>query len=374
MKKSRINIVVGLILGVLIGSAFTFYSLYKKEQGDPVVYNSSKAEVRDIVKKSVATGSVVPRKEIEIKPMISGIIDELYVEAGTLIKKDTPIAKVRIIPNITSLSNAESRVKRADLSMKNAQLDYDRNKNLLEQGVLAPATFQQVELTVNNAIEELAAAKDNLQIVKRGVSGRSANATNTMVKSTMDGMILSVPVEEGNSVIESNNFNDGTTISTVANMRDLIFLGQIDESEVEKLKLDMELIVSIGAIEGKEYLAKLEYISPKGVEDNGAIQFEIKAAIQLSEEDFIRAGYSANADIVLSKKENVLSLSESLIQYGRDQKPFVEVKTGENSWEKRDVELGLSNGMHVEIVSGVSDSDEIKIWAMAGGGKGKKWN
>ncbi len=362
MKKGCLTTLVIFSLLVVVGAALTINYLYGKENQDPESFNTEQAKLSDIIVKSVATGSVEPRKEIEIKPQISGIIRELYVEAGDTVKYGDPIAKVKVIPNMLSLNNAENRVEQAKINLDNAELDFNRNKTLLDQGVIAMAEFQRFDVAKKGAMEEFKAAEDNLQIVREGVAKRSGQSSNTIVTATISGMILNVPIEEGNSVIEANNFNDGTTIASVADMEDLIFRGNIDESEVEKLKNGMTLIVTIGAIEGREFEAELEYISPKGADINGAIQFEVRAAIKLEAGEFIRAGYSANADVVLDRRDQVLAISERVIQFDKDQKTFVEVKVGENQWERRDVTLGLSDGITVEILSGITEVDEAKLW------------
>lgn len=369
MKKGCLTwlvIFIVLILGIAIG---VFAKLYMDGQEEVTQYETEQLEKDDIFVKSIATGSVVPRREIDIKPNISGIVDELYVEAGDKIAKGDVLAKIRVVANVAELSNIENRVNRAKITLDNAKRDYDRNKKLFEQEVIAAATFQQFEIGKQNAEEELAAAQDQLLITRRGVSSRSGKATNTLVKSTVDGTVLDVPLEVGNSVIEANNFNDGTTVAKVANMNDMIFSGKIDESEIEKLKEGMDILISVGAIEDSEFEAKLEYVSPQGVEENGAIQFDIKAAMHFPDSVFIRAGYSANANIVIDKREAVWTISEAVIQYEKDEsgkemtsknKPYVEVKTGDNSFEKRDVKLGLSDGIKVEILSGISEGDEVK--------------
>ncbi|NND77368.1 MAG: efflux RND transporter periplasmic adaptor subunit [Flavobacteriales bacterium] len=362
MKKGKLISLIIFIVIVFIAAAYVIYHLYEKENEDPLKYKGQVGSIESIILKSVATGSVQPRKEIQIKPQISGIITELYKEAGESVSSGDLIAKVKVIPNMVNLNNAENRVNRAMISMENAQMDYDRNKILLDQEVIAPADILPFELALRNAKEEKAAAEDNLQIIKKGVAKRSGAATNTLVRSTISGMILEIPVEEGNSVIEANNFNDGTTIASVADMKDLIFLGKIDESEVEKLKPGMDLIVKIAAIEDKTFNAKLEYIAPKGIEENGAIQFEIKAALNMAEGEFIRAGYSANADVVLDRRDDVFTISESVVQYDKENKTFVEVKVENDTWERRDVELGLSDGLKVEVLSGLAESDSLKLW------------
>jgi len=372
MKKGRLYALVLFIIAVLVAAGWTFNYLAEKEKEAPMEYKTQHAKQGDIVKKTIATGAIIPREEIEIKPQISGVVEEIFIEAGEKLKKRDPIARVKIIPNISGLSNAENRLNRAKIARSKAQADYDRNKELLDKGVIAPATFINIQNALDNAKEEVKAAQDNLSILKKGVSRRSGKTTNTIIKSTIDGMVLDVPVKAGNSVVEVSTFNAGTTIANIADMGDLIFLGKIDESEVEKLHEGMDIVITIGAIGDKEFNAKLEYISPKGVEDNGAIQFEIKAALKLPEDEFIRAGYSANADIVLDRKDDVLTISEALIQYDKEQKPFVEIEVGDNQWERRDVTLGLSNGMIVEVVSGITEDDAIKIWNQPIKRKGKK--
>lgn len=362
MKKGCLTALVIFSLLVVVGAGLTINYLYGKENQDPESFNTEQAKLSDIIVKSVATGSVEPRKEIEIKPQISGIIRELYVEAGDTVLYGDPIAKVKVIPDMLSLNNSENRVERAKINLDNAEIDFDRNSSLLDQGVIAIADFQRFDLAKRSALEEFNAAEDNLQIVREGVAKRSGQSSNTVVKATISGMILNVPIEEGNSVIEANNFNDGTTIASVADMEDLIFRGNIDESEVEKLKNGMMLIVTIGAIEGREFEAELEYISPKGVDINGAIQFEVRAAIKLEAGEFIRAGYSANADVVLDRRDQVLAISERVIQFDDEENTYVEVKVGDNEYERKDVELGLSDGITVEILSGITEEDEAKIW------------
>ena len=351
----RIAGLVG-ILGLFI---WTLYFLYQKNQEEPVVYETMTPTYRTIIKKSVATGSVVPRNETFIKPQISGIIQEIYVKPGDIVKNGDHIARVKVIPNMGALNSAENRVNRANIALNNAQMDYDRNKTLVDQGVISQAEFQQFEIARRQTMEELNASEDALAIVRDGVSKKAGNSSNTLIRSTVSGMVLDVPVEEGFNVIEANNFNDGTTIASIADMDNLIFQGRIDESEVEKLKLGMELIMNIGAIEQDEFKAILEYISPKGVTEEGAIKFEIEAAVQADTNHFIRAGYSANADVVLDRKDSVLAIDESLVTFEGD-KTFVELETESQKFEKREIETGISDGIHIEVTSGISKTDKLK--------------
>jgi HlyD family secretion protein len=357
MKKFfRIFLLVVFIAAVLA----TFGYLYNKSRKKPVVYEIKNPTVANIIKKTVATGSVVPRKEIAIKPQVSGIIEELYIVAGNKVKKGDLIAKVRIIPDMVNLNNAESRLKRAQINLDDARTVYDRQKKVYEQGVIPEADFQQYKLAYNNASEELESAENNLQLIREGVSKKSGNVTNTLIRSTINGMVLDVPVEVGNSVIESNNFNEGTTVASVADMGEMIFKGKVDETEVGKLKSGMPLTLTIGAIDNVKFEANLEYISPKGKEENGAIQFEIKAAVALIDTVFIRANYSANADIVLERADSVLSIEESLLKFDHDS-AYVEIETTTPQvFEKKYIKTGLSDGINIQVREGLTKEDKIK--------------
>ncbi|MEX0967138.1 MAG: efflux RND transporter periplasmic adaptor subunit [Bacteroidia bacterium] len=355
--RTAIKITLGLILFGIF--AWTLWFLYQKNQEKPVMYETGEPFITDIVQKTVATGSVVPRKEIEIKPQVSGIVDKIYVQAGEQVKTGDVIARVKIIPDMVNLNNAESRENRAKLALQNAERDFNRSKTLYEQKAISQAEYQQMDLALKNAREEMEAASNNLQLIRQGSTSRSGSSSNTLIRSTIEGMVLDVPVEEGNSVIESNTFNEGTTIATVADMNEMVFEGKVDESEVGKIKPGMDLILTIGAIEGLTYPARLEYISPKGVDEEGAIKFEIKAAIALEEGQFLRANYSATAYIVLDKRDSVLAIQESLLLFEGDQ-AFVEVATGNQEYEKRSVKLGLSDGIKVEVLEGVQKGEKLK--------------
>lgn len=357
MKKTG-KIIVGIIIGCIV--IWTFWFLYKKSEKAPEQFQVVKADYRTIIKKTVATGTVLPKNETEIRPRVSGIIEELYVTAGQKIKKGDKIAKIRIVPNMAELNAAELRVKQAELNFDNNKIDFSRQKELALKGVIARAEFQKYELAFNQAKQELDAAKNNLSIVRDGINKESAMASNSIVCATIDGMVLDVPVKVGHSVIETNAFNAGTTIASIADMNQIEFQGKADETEVGKIKIGMPLLLTIGAIDGVTFDAVLTYISPKGVMENGAIQFEIKANVKLKDNYFIRAGYSANADIVLAKKENVLSLEEKNIVF-ENLKTFVEIRTDSTHYKKVPVEVGISDGIYSEIISGISNKDLIKV-------------
>ncbi len=358
MKKIFRFLGIALLVAVFGG---TIYFLYTKSKKTPDMFETKTPFVSDVVRKTVATGSVVPRQEIEIKPQVSGIIDEIYIRAGDFVTKDQVIAKIKIIPDMVNLNAAESRVKRAKINFDDAQIDYDRNQKLFDTDVISYEAFQTAKVGYDTAKEELMTAEDNLELIKNGVTKKAQTATNTLVRSTINGMVLDVPVEEGNSVIQSNTFNEGTSIASIADMQDMIFEGKVDETEVGKIKEGMPIELEIGAIEKEKFQAILEYISPKGKEENGAIQFEIKADVSLKDNQFIRAGYSANASIVLERKDSVLVIPEGMLKFENDS-AFVEVLINETEhlFEKRKVETGISDGINIEVVSGLNKEEKVK--------------
>jgi HlyD family secretion protein len=356
LKKIRNYVILLLLVG---GLFWTFYFLYEKSNTPPEVFQTIVPFDTSIIKKTVATGSVTPRREVNMKSRVSGIIDKLYIEAGQQIREGDVIARIKIIPDMLNMANAENRVNTAKLNHDNARLDYDRNKVLMDQSVISKSEMQVFELRLKTAQEELQAAENQLQIVKDGVSKSGQAVSNTMVKSTITGMVLDVPVKEGGQVIESNTFNEGTTICSVANMGEMIFEGKLDESEVGKVKSGMDIVLTIGAIDTESFKAKLEYIAPKGVSENGAMQFLIRASIGKENSSFLRAGYSANADIILDRRDSVLAIPESVLQFEKD-KTFVEVETKAQVFEKRFIRTGLSDGINIEVLKGLKKEDKIK--------------
>ncbi len=361
----RIIKILGVVL--LIGTfVWTLYFLYAKSEKPPVEYKTEKAATMTIIRKTVATGSVIPRREVFIKPQVSGIVDEIYIVAGKMIRKGDVIAKVRIIPNMVNLNEAESRVNRSKISMDQAQIDFDRYSSLFKDKIISPAEFQQYEIRLRQAREELTTAQDNLDLIKEGVAKSSGKVTNTLIRSTISGMVLDVPVKEGFSVIESNTFNEGTTVATVADMGEMIFEGKVDESEVGKIRQGMDLILTIGAIENYKFNAALEYIAPKGVAENGAIQFQIRAAVKLDTAYFLRSGYSANADIILDRRDKVLGVPENVLQFSGDT-TFVEVKVSPTEYKKQVLKTGISDGINIEVLEGLKENDELKVPAGTAG-------
>ncbi|MGM9779654.1 MAG: efflux RND transporter periplasmic adaptor subunit [Prevotella sp.] len=359
MKKYRKLIVAVIVAVIFIG---TFVFLYQKSQPTPVVYSEFTPEVKDIQKTTVITGKIEPRNEITVKPQISGIITDLYKEAGDMVQQGEVIAKVKVIPDMGQLSSAEARVRLADINLKQAQVDFSREEALYKQKLVSADEFDKVKQTLRQAKEEVVAAQDALDVVRNGVSKSNASASSTLIRSTITGLILDVPVKVGNTVVLSNTFNDGTTIATVANMNDLIFRGNIDETEVGRLVEGMPMKITIGALQDLSFEANLEYVSPKAVESNGANQFEVKAAVHVVKEGKIRSGYSANAEIVLAKANKVLSIPESAIEFSGDS-TFVYVVKGsgeQKTYDRRAVTTGLSDGVNIEIKKGITAKDKVR--------------
>lgn len=355
LKIALLVIVAGLFI-------WTFVFLYQKSQPKVTVYEIVVPEVTDLEKTTVATGKVEPRDEVLIKPQISGIISEVYKEAGEMIKKNEVLAKVKVIPELGQLNAAESRVRLAEISAEQAETDFARVQKLYKDKLISAEEYEKGEVTVKQSREELQTAKDNLEIIKEGITKNSASFSSTLIRSTIDGLILDVPIKVGNSVIMSNTFNDGTTIATIANMNDLIFRGKIDETEVGRVHEGMSVKLTIGALQNLSFNAVLEYISPKGVEENGANQFEIKAAVAAPDSVQIRSGYSANAEIVLERTQKTLALPESTVEFSGDS-TFVYVMTDSvpaQIFKRQPIKVGMSDGIKIAIKSGITAKDKIR--------------
>lgn len=360
MKKS-VTIFILLFIAITFTGAMVY--LYSKNAEDPVVYKTEKPTTQNIIKKTVATGSILPQEEVLIKPNISGVIEQVYVEGGDIVKANDLIAKIKVVPNLSALNNAKNSIETSKIELDDQKRNYDRQQSLFDRGVISKQEYERAEVSYKQALQSYNAALRNYDIVKTGSAKGLSNAANTLIRSTVSGMILEVPVEVGNQVIESNNFNEGTTIASLADVNKLIFEGKIDESDVGKIKVGLPLEISVGAIENQTFDAVLDYIAPKGNLENGAIQFEIKGTLKKLDSTFIRVGLSANASIILGKADSVLTVKEALIQFDKDtKKPFVEIKIGDQQFERRDVVLGISDGIIVEVKEGLTLEDEVKVW------------
>jgi HlyD family secretion protein len=375
MKRRGTIILLTVI--VLLSVAGIWY-IVVKDMEDPVTYETEMAEMKTIIKETVATGSIVPKEEVNIKPNISGVIEKIHVQAGDYVEAGALIADIKVVPNVSSLTSAKNSiasqrtaVQTAKLALDNQTAIYNRQKELFERGVIAANDFDIAQNNFNNAQQRyrqeqvaLSGASQNYDIIRTGTTAGLGEYANTSVRATVSGMILDIPVKEGNQVIESNNFNEGTSIALLADVNKMIFEGKVDESEVGKIKEGLPLEITVGAYDNRKFSAVLDYIAPKGVAENGAIQFAIKGTLEASENNaFIRAGLSANASIILDKVTDVLAIKEALVQYDpKTKKPFVEVETGDQEFERREIELGLSNGIFVEVKKGITKTDKIKVW------------
>ena len=355
MKRAVKYIIFALIGIIFIG---TFVFLFKKSKPEEVRYQEVEATMQSIRKTTIITGKIVPRNEVNIKPQINGIISELYKEAGQTVQENEVIAKLKVIPDMNSLSSAQSRVRLAEINLAQAKTNFDREKTLYDKELVSAEEYDQVRQAYNQAKEEMSAAQESLEVIRDGVSKSNATGSSTHVRSTISGLILDIPVKVGNSVIQANTMNEGTTVASVANMNDLIFDGNIDETEVGSISEGMGVTITIGALQDYHFEAVLEYISPKAVEVNGANQFEFKAAVNASTDKMIRSGYSANAEIVLESAENVLSVPESTLEFAGDS-TFVYRKTGDE-FVRNPVTTGISNGVNIEIVEGLDQGDIVR--------------
>ena len=347
-----------LIAGSLFAAAF----FVKTNNKSAITFETEKMFKTSIEKKTVVTGKVIPEDEVEITPQIQGIIDGIYVEEGDQVNNGDLLAKIKVVPNEQNLNSAEGRLANSRIILKNAKIEYERNKSLFKNGIISKQQFDNVVLNYNQAKLDVSNSKSDLQIIRLGSKGGSASA-NTNIRATVAGTVLEIPVEKGDQVIASNSFNAGTTVATIADLNKMIFEGKVDEAEVGKLVIGMPLEVNLGAVEDKSLEAKLKFIAPKGNEEQGAVQFKIEADLFLNDSIFVRAGYSANASLVLERKDSVMAIPESLLQFdSKTEEPYVEIEVGDQKFERKDIEIGISDGVNVEIITGISEDDKIKVW------------
>jgi HlyD family secretion protein len=374
MKRTKTLIILFVIVAAF---ATALIYLWQKNAEDPITYTTESPSEQTIIVKTVATGNIVPKEEVLIKSNISGVIEEVFIEAGQYVNSGDLIAKIRVIPNISNLTSAKNSIssnqtslQTAKINLQTQQANYDRQKTLFEKGVISANEFEgikntylQTKQSVEQAQINLSSASQNYDIIKTGTTSGLGDIAQTQVRATVSGMVLDVPVKEGNQVIEANNFNEGTSIASLADVKKMIFEGKVDESEVGKIKEGLPLEITVGAMEDVKFEAVLDYIAPKGVAENGAIQFAIKGTLKSIDSTFIRAGLSANASIILDKAEKVLAIKEALVQYDtKTQKPFVEIQVGDQKFERRDIEIGISDGIFVQVKSGIKATDKIKVW------------
>lgn len=357
-KIVRYFVIALVVFGVLFAAAF----FIKSNSTATISYETQGPIITSIEKKTVATGKVIPEDEVEVKPQVQGILEELFVEEGDFVNEGDLLARIKVVADEGQLNSAKGRMENAKIVLENATIEYKRTKKLFETAIISQQEFQNSQLNYNRAQQDLRNAQSDYEIIKSGSTGGSATA-NTNVRATVAGTILELPVKEGDQVIQSNSFNAGTTIAIIADLTKMIFEGKVDEAEVGRLKIGMPLSVSLGAIQDKSFEAKLKFIAPKGNEEQGAVQFKIEGDLTLDDDFFVRAGYSANASLVLQRKDSIMAISEALLQFDKTtQQPFVEIQTGEQKFERKEVTIGISDGINVEIVEGISMEDKIKVW------------
>lgn len=361
MKRTGTIIILIVIAVLFVGS---MYYLYQKNQKDPTVYKTESPTKENIVNQTVATGNIVPKEEIEVKPNISGIIDTIYVEPGDIVQAGALLAKLKIVPDIDNLASSRNQIRDAQIALDNQEKVFKRQKALYDKGVISTNEFDDAQMNYDRAKQTYAAAQETHDIIRTGTSKNMGSTTNTNIRATISGMVLDVPVEIGDQVIQANNFNEGTTIASLANVNNMIFKGKIDESEVGRIETGLPLKITVGAIQDKTFDASLYYISPKADgESLDAVQFEIKGRLENRDSTFIRAGLSANASIILQQAENVLAIPEALVQFdSKTSQSFVEIQTGDQKFERRNIQLGISDGILVEVKEGLSENDKIKVW------------
>ena len=357
MKFKNIGIIV-LILGLLFAIAY----FVRTNSKSAIQYDTTTAFTSSIQKTSVVTGTVIPEDEVEIKPQLNGIISEIMVEEGDMVNNGDLIAIIKVVPDERSVYGAQSQVNAAELNVKNAERQMQRAEELFSKQIISQQEYEDAELRFNTAKENLQAAQNDLEIIRKGsVSGSST--ANTNIRATITGTILEIPIKLGDQVIAANSFNSGSTVAIIADLNMMIFEGQVDEAEVGRLEVGQDLSVSMAAIPDKEFLAKLKFVAPKGTEAGGAVQFKIEADLTLDESTFIRAGYSANGTLVVDNRQDIMVIPEALLQFDRKTSvPYVEVETSNQNFERRDITIGLSDGIKVEILDGLEMTDKIKIW------------
>ena len=357
MKFKNIGIIL-LILGFLFAIAY----FVRTNSKSAIEYETTNPFISSIELTSVVTGKVIPEDEVEIKPQLNGIIEKILVEEGDTVQNGQLIAVIKVVPDERSVYGAQAQVTSSKLNLENGEKQLNRAKELFAKQIISQQEFEDAELRYNSAKENLKAAENDLEIIMNGSVAGSSTA-NTNIRATLSGTILEIPVEVGDQVIAANNFNAGTSVAIIADLSQMIFEGKVDEAEVGNLTNGMKIIVSMAAIPDKEFDAKLKFVAPKGTEEGGAVQFKIEAELTLDDDTFVRAGYSANGALVVNSKTDIMVIPEAVLQFDRrTQEPYVEIEISDQNFERRELETGLSDGIKVEVLSGVEMTDNIKIW------------
>jgi len=353
----------GLVLiGVFV--IWTFYLLWKKSQPVPVVYEIIEAVKKDIVKQTLATGDIEARTQVELKPQVNGIIEELRVEAGDVVRAGDVIAIVKVIPDMSQLNQAQGKVETSTVDLDEKEREFRRTEALFKKGVVSREEYDKSKAAMDEARQNLITAKSQIEVITTGASSRSGAVNTTRIFSTMNGTVLSVPVKVGSPVSGISMYSAGTTVAKVGDLSDLIFKGNIDETEVAKLKVGMEMLLQPGSMQDVRIPAVLEYIAPEGELKDGTKMFEIRASAKAPEGITIRSGYSVNAVIILARADDVLCVNETAVQFEGDDTFVYKLTSAEDAgtqtFEKVPVKLGISDGIYVQIQEGVTEGMKIR--------------
>lgn len=361
-KSSTLRTILWILAIVLVLGIITAVLTKNRTKGD--TYELVTPTPNDtIIRSSVLTGAIQPRDEILVKPQMSGIVAELLHQPGDMVEEGTLIARIKMVPDMASVQNALSQVERARVALRTSKDIYERDKALYDDGILAKEKYEQSKGAYDQSVIDLSSAQELYELASKGSSASTAKQNNTLVRATITGMILEQPVKVGTSVIQANNFNEGTTIVSIADLNDLLFVGDVNESDVNSVKVGAKVVIRVGALPDNTYSATIEYVSPKGVDKNGTIFFEVKAAIDPTNLEGLRAGLSSNAEVELERREGVVSIPESTVTY-RNGKPYVFISQSgsgeEKDFREREVTLGLSDGLKVEVIKGLEGSEKIR--------------
>ena len=342
--------IIGVIATAIVKSQGKTKELY--EEVTPTANDS-------IVKSTVLTGSIEPRDEILVKPNMNGIIAELNHLPGDFVQEGELIAKIQMVPDVAMVQSAASRVDAARVDLKRTEEVYKRDKSLYDQQILAKEAYETSLANYRRAKIEYSSAVEQLDLTRTGSSASTSKRNNNLVFATVTGTILEQPVKVGSRVTMANNFNEGTTVVSIADLTDLLFIGNVNESDVNNVTVGSPVTIHVGALKDKTYHAVVEYVSPKGKDTSGTILFEVKAAISGDDLSALKAGFSSNAEVEMAHKTGVLTIPEATVTYEGD-KSFVFVKGGKGQYEKKEVTLGLSDGIKVEVLSGLTGDETLR--------------
>ncbi len=353
IKKGNIIIAIALlsVIGFILWRNIT-------SSKKTVWVNTESAYITTIEEKRFVPGNLYPLTEIDIKSQISGTLEKIYVKIGDKVKVGDNIAQVKLIPDPSNLERAKSNLIAAKINYENNEKIFKRNEDLFKKSIIPPIQFDEYKRTLDVSKEQYLSAQNQLTLIMEGTV-RNADISN-IIKATSTGTIIDLPLKIGSSVIERNNFNAGTTIATIADIDTFIFRGKVNESDMKYLNMGMNLTLYLNAYKDLKKEAKLNKISAKGMEEYGIMKYYIEAQFSLANDSLkIRSGYSANAEMILQRRENVLAVKEKHIQFENDS-AYLNIVISDGKEEKRFVTTGLSDGINIEILKGLLKDEKYK--------------